>query len=128
MIEALPAPLLALSRTFPKPWANVSNDTIPSLWNKIAGYYLVKKCLRHFMKNLRFFLNLFPSGEGIFYMVKKNPVGRILRLRWVASATCSLPPQCDNCFLPYGKFGEFSYMVKKVGSQANFFISHNNSL
>ena len=33
--------------------------------------YKVKKCLRHFMKNLRFFLNLFPSGEGISYMVKK---------------------------------------------------------
>ena len=32
--------------------------------------HMVKKCLRHFMKNLRFFLNLFPSGEGISYKVK----------------------------------------------------------
>ena len=25
-----------------------------------------------------------------------------------------LPPQCDNCFLPYGKFGELSYMDSGV--------------
>ena len=31
-------------------------------------------------------------------MVKKNPACRILRLRRVAPATCSPPPQCDNCF------------------------------
>ncbi len=30
--------------------------------------HMVKKCLRHFMKNLRFFLNLCPSGEGLSYM------------------------------------------------------------
>ncbi len=75
-----------------------------------ANYELdIKKCLQHFMKNLRFFLNLrpsdeglsymvkkclrhfnlFPSGEGISYKVKKNPAGRILRLRRVAAATYS---------------------------------------
>ncbi len=31
-----------------------------------------KKCLRHFMKNLRFFFNLFPSGEGISYKAIKD--------------------------------------------------------
>ena len=47
-----------------------------------ANYELdIKKCLRHF--------NLFPSGEGISYEVKKNPAGRILRLRRVAAATYS---------------------------------------
>ena len=51
--------------------------------------YKVKKCLRHFMKNLRFFFSLRPSGEGLSYMVKKNPACRILRLRRVAPATCS---------------------------------------
>ena len=38
------------------------------------------------------------------------PACKILRLRRVAAATCSPPPQCDNCFLPYGKFGDFSDM------------------
>ncbi len=34
-----------------------------------ANYELdIKKCLRHFMKNLRFFLNLRPSDEGLSYM------------------------------------------------------------
>ena len=66
----------------------------------VISYY-VKKCLRHFMKNLRFFSNLCPSGEGLSYMVKKNPASRTLRLRRVAAATP--PPQCDYCFLPYGK-------------------------
>ena len=55
------------------------------------------------MKNLQFFLNLFPSGEGISYKVNKNPACRILLLRRVAPATYAPPPQCDNCFLPYGK-------------------------
>ncbi len=31
----------------------------------------VKKCLRHFMKNLRFFVNPSPSDDGISYKVKK---------------------------------------------------------
>ena len=53
----------------------------------VISYY-VKKCLRHFMKNLRFFSNLCPSGEGLSYMVKKNPASRTLRLRRVAAATC----------------------------------------
>ena len=30
----------------------------------------IKKCLRHFMKNLRFFVNLCPSDDGISYKVK----------------------------------------------------------
>ena len=34
--------------------------------------YMAKKCLRHFMKNLRFFFNLFPSGEGISYKAIKD--------------------------------------------------------
>ena len=34
-----------------------------------ANYELdIKKCLQHFMKNLRFFLNLRPSDEGLSYM------------------------------------------------------------
>ena len=40
--------------------------------------YMVKKCLRHFMKNLRFFLNLFPSGGGLSYKVKRvDPAGQL---------------------------------------------------
>ncbi len=65
-------------------------DVSVALWpDKRKRKRHIKKCLRHFMKNLRFFLNLFPSGEGISYKVKKNPVYRILRLRRVATARLS---------------------------------------
>ena len=37
---------------------------------KLGISYKVKKWLRHFMKNLRFFLNLCPSGDEISYKVK----------------------------------------------------------
>ncbi len=38
---------------------------------KLGISYKVKKWLRHFMKNLRFFVNLYPSVDGISYKVKK---------------------------------------------------------
>ncbi len=41
------------------------------------------------MKNLRFFLNLCPSGEGLSCKGKKNPACRILRLRRGAAPACS---------------------------------------
>lgn len=41
---------------------------------KLGISYKVKKWLRHFMKNLRFFVNLCPSGDGISYKVKKLPI------------------------------------------------------
>ncbi len=34
--------------------------------------YKGKKWLRHFMKNLRFFVNLCPSGDGLSYKGKKS--------------------------------------------------------
>ncbi|MDE7014214.1 MAG: hypothetical protein K2P19_06005, partial [Kineothrix sp.] len=37
----------------------------------VISYY-IKKWLRHFMKNLRFFVNLCPSGDGISCKVKNN--------------------------------------------------------
>ena len=38
----------------------------------------IKKWLRHFIKNLQFFVNLYPSGDGISYKVKKERVGNTL--------------------------------------------------
>ncbi len=41
-------------------------DVSVALWpDKRKRKRHIKKCLRHFMKNLRFFLNLFPSGKGL---------------------------------------------------------------
>ena len=37
---------------------------------------MVKKWLRHFMKNLRFFVNLCPPGDGLSYMVKNAGIQR----------------------------------------------------
>lgn len=56
--------------------------------------------------------NLCPSGEGISYKVKKNPACRIFRLRQIAQRHAFLRPQYNNCFLPYGKFRNFSIWQK----------------
>ena len=67
----------------------------------------IKKCLRHFMKNLRFFFNLRPSGEGLSYKVKKNPALQDSPLAaGRGSDMLPTPPQCDNCFLADGTAGQ----------------------
>ena len=49
-------------------------DVSVALWpDKRKGKRHIKKCLRHFMKNLRFFLNLCPSYGGLSYMVNQSP-------------------------------------------------------
>ncbi len=45
---------------------------------KLGISYKVKKWLRHFIKNLQFFVNLYPSGDGISYKVKNAGISPAL--------------------------------------------------
>ena len=79
--------------------------------NSFFSYYNIKKCFRHFIKNLWFFTNLCSSGEVLSYKVKKNPACRIFRLRQVAQRYAPLRRNSIIAFyhmeysenFPYGK-------------------------
>ena len=73
------------------------------------------------MKNLRFFLNLCPSGEGLSYMVKRILFTGFSACGGSRQRHASPPPQCDNYFVPYGKVEGLSHMVQNKSAEKRYF-------